>query len=96
MEPNKRLLKEPQSTSAVWPDSHTEGGLNRSTRGQRHSQQFLGVQCQEKDLLSPLHTSTYLTAPGNPDVKLQGKSLSGWPWLPSYFEETAGVGKGML
>lgn len=94
MEPNKRLLEEPQDTSAVWPDSPHCRWVKQVYQRKTPLPTAPGSSASGRDILYPkLHTSIYWTPPGNPDVKSQGKSLFIWPCLPSLRRDYRG-GKG--
>lgn len=56
MEPNKRLLEEPQDTSAVWPDSPHCRWFKQVYQRKTPFQQLLGVQGQEETFFTPNYT----------------------------------------
>lgn len=86
-EPNKRLLKEPQDTSAVWPDSPHCRWFKQVYQRQTPLATAPESSGSGKDIRSPkLHTSIYRTPPGNPDVKITRKKFVCLARSP-FFEE---------
>lgn len=87
MEPNKRLLKEPRDTSAVWPDSPHCRWFKQVYQRQTPLPTAPGSSGSGKDIrYSKLHTSIHQTPPGNPDVKITRKKFVCLALSP-FFEE---------